>query len=205
MSELLRKVEDYVREEYSREIWSDFDYHNLYHTVTVADQAAKLAKDSHLPESESEILLIAAWFHDLGYEMGVEGHEEVGAGFASEFLKKESASDDTIVGVRNLILATTIGYDNFDTLSKKIIRDADLSNTGLKGFIKRSRALRSEWRNKREIIFDDNEWEELQIKFLTELDYLSPAAQKRYKAKRKKNLKKYKKKIRKQKSLLRKD
>jgi len=197
MSELLQKVEEYVRKEYSREGWNDFDYHNLDHTVNVVKEVMELAELSGLSQAHTEQLIIAAWFHDLGYEIEVDGHEEISAEIAAKFLKENDATDHVIEEIRNLILATKVNYEDFNVLPKKIIRDADLSNAGLKGFVKWSRTLRSEWSKKLERNFEDKEWDDLQLNYLSNLEYLSPAGIERYDARRIKNLKTYKKKTKK--------
>tara|TARA_Y100000385_G_C13109568_1_gene651673 strand:- start:20574 stop:21188 length:615 start_codon:yes stop_codon:yes gene_type:complete len=195
MSVLLQKVEDFVTKQYSRSVWNDFDYHNLEHTLNVVKEARDLAIRSNLPNNIVETIEIAAWFHDLGYEYGVEGHELKSFELAKKFLSKEGATLLLIEEVGNLIQATSIGFERFQSLSQKIMRDADLSNAGLKGFKKCSNALRREWATKMNQEYDDIGWANLQIHYLSNLSYLSESANDKYSKRKRKNLKKYKKRL----------
>ncbi|MEE9374228.1 MAG: HD domain-containing protein [Saprospiraceae bacterium] len=195
MSVLLQKVVQYVQEEYSRPHWAEFDYHNLSHSHNVAREVKYLAQASKLSKKEIEILEIAAWFHDLGYEQGVVGHEMISIEISKAFLIKENAPEETIDQVSALIKATCPEFKDFQSLSQKIICDADLSNAGLKGFKKCSKALRKEWFKIQDRKYSTNEWALLQVQFLSNLNYLSEAGKIKYNKRKSKNLKKYEKKV----------
>jgi len=195
MSTLLQKVANFVLEEYSRPVWNNFEYHNIDHIQNVVGEVKSLGKKSGLSEDNIANLQIAAWFHDLGYEKGVVDHEETSCEIAKEFLISENVSENIISEIVDLIKATRPGFESFETISQKIIRDADLSNAGLKGFKKCSNALRAEWVKIQDRQYDDEGWYNLQIDYLTNLEFLSKAAKKKYSKRRKKNLKKYKKRL----------
>ena len=195
MSGLLKEVESFVIEEFSRKVWNDFAYHNLDHTQNVVREARNLAKISNLSKDKIELLEIASWFHDLGYEFGMEGHEAMSIKIAKKYLSKSKLSQSEIKDVENLIKATRPGFERFQTISQKIIRDADLSNAGLKGFKKCSNKLRKEWAVISKKDYRDVEWSNLQIQYLSNLKYLSDAARQKYNKRKKKNLKKFKKRL----------
>lgn len=195
MSALLQKVAHFVMNEYTRPVWTRYAYHNIDHIQNVVKEVKDLAERADLSKELILNLEIAAWFHDLGYEKGVMGHEETSCEIATKFLKKHKVSKERILEVVELIKATRPGFEIFKTVSQKIIRDADLSNAGLKGFKKCSNALRQEWDTIQNRQYDDKGWYNLQIDYLSTLSYLSIAGQKKYSKRKKKNLKKYRKRL----------
>jgi HD superfamily phosphodiesterase len=190
MSDLLREVEGFVRSEYSKPGWQDFPYHNISHTESTVQEVAQLAKNSNVKKEKLENLLIAAWFHDLGYSLDNQNHESKSAQLAQEFLTKKQLDSSRIEIIQDLILSTSAHYSSFDSVSKEILHDADLSSAGMKGFAKRSNLLRQEWQDKFDKSYSDDEWNELQIDYLSSLGYKSIAGIEKYDKRRQKNLKK---------------
>ena len=193
MNSLNDKVSAFVIDQFSRPVWKEYAYHNLDHTLIVVNECEHLAHISGLSDEKTATLILAAWFHDLGYDKGVEGHEIRSCKIARKFLKKQKAPGSLIDEVESLIKATHTSFERFQTLSQKIIRDADLSNAGLKGFRKCSDKLRREWAEKVGTNYTDKEWFELQFNYLSNLKYLTKAGKKKYNKRKKRNTKKYKK------------
>ena len=192
MQELLNKVEAFVSEEFKKPVWKDFDYHNSSHTLQVVEEVRQLGKLTKLSDTQMFELEIAAWFHDLGYSEGVEGHENISASIAENYLKEHSCPPQTVESVKSLIYATNPSFTDYQSISQKLIRDADLSNAGLEEFIKWNSKLRKEWSQKLSREFTDNEWEIAQYEYLNSLKYLSEAAKARYNKVKEQNLDFYK-------------
>ena len=51
-------------------------YHNFDHTLLVVEAVNEIALAENISESDKEILLIAAWFHDVGFVKNHKNHEE---------------------------------------------------------------------------------------------------------------------------------
>lgn len=200
MNDLLQKVKKYVVEEYSQSSWADFDYHNIDHITIVVEEATELASLSHLNEEDTQVLLVAAWFHDLGYVQGQVGHEKLSAHLAGEFLKEHSQSETFIKKVKSTIIATTVGFTDFNSFTQKLMHDADLSHAGRSDFGQFSNALRTEWFKKLNRSFTDLEWDESQVYFLSNLSYLTPAAVDKFDNFRMENLSHYSKEVKRRKS-----
>lgn len=76
--------------------------HGFVHVWHVIENAQKLAKMFNLSEKESEILLISATLHDIGYILGREDHAKNGSILACEFLQNK-LPDNEIEMVCNAI------------------------------------------------------------------------------------------------------
>jgi HD superfamily phosphodiesterase len=91
---------------------------------------------------ESEMVIIAAWFHDTGYIKGSENHENESVCIVSDFKGKDK-SDEYIQKIASIIRATTFNHVP-QTLLEKIIRDADYFHFTDNYSIK-CNLLRKEW------------------------------------------------------------
>lgn len=166
MDNLIAEAEKHVTHLFNEKLNSNFVYHNLTHTQLVVEKVKELSDLSNLSDSEKEQLIIAAWFHDTGFTESIDKHEEKSAFIAEAFLKKQNASEVTIKTVKELILATVMDFDP-NTLSEKIIRDADCSHIGSKDFSDVSELLRKEWELACNKAMTEAEWLQENINFLT--------------------------------------
>lgn len=143
MDALEVKVEKFVTQKLGKQIDQKYLYHNLRHTQRVVKSAQELIEGEDVEEQDHEKLMVAAWFHDIGYLDSHDNHEEHSCKTAKEFLKSENCDDDFIEEVCHLILATKMNYEP-KTHLEKIMRDADSSHFAKKSFIQTSELLREE-------------------------------------------------------------
>lgn len=142
-TELLNKVESHIRELFNAST-VELNYHNLDHTKGVVAAASSIAEHYTLAPDDLEALMIAAWFHDIGYLFGVtKGHEERGVEDAKAFLTKEGAKPELFEKVSECILATKLPQSPKSLISK-IICDADLYHFGTDNFIENNKKMRKE-------------------------------------------------------------
>ncbi|MGB2759914.1 MAG: Pycsar system effector family protein, partial [Maribacter stanieri] len=118
-------------------------YHNLRHTQRVVDSTKELIEGENIKDNESELLLVAAWFHDLGYTITYHNHEEHSCKLAKEFLTENNYPTPFIEQVCSLIMATKKNYSPANEL-EKIMRDADSSHFHIKNFMATTELLREE-------------------------------------------------------------
>jgi uncharacterized protein len=187
MSELLNKVSEYASKIITEKLPKEIVYHNIEHTKEVVDTANDIGKHSGLPESEMEILLIAAWFHDIGITGNYNNHEEKSASIAKDFLQKNNYPSEKIEKVINLILATRLPQEP-KNLIEKVICDADISHIGKKEFNTRSQLLRKEWENTLGKKTNDKEWLKNNIDFLSHSKFHTKYAKENFEKQRLKNL-----------------
>ena len=137
---LLNKTKEFVAGFIADNITEKICYHNIDHTLEAVEAAEVIGHKLNIPDQDLEIVLIAAWFHDTGYFLGCEDHEEASASIMARFLKEESVDEEMIAKVRNCILATKIPQSPQNIL-EKIVCDADLYHLGTDKFFDKSELL----------------------------------------------------------------
>ncbi|HDZ05465.1 hypothetical protein LCGC14_0071140 [marine sediment metagenome] len=143
MSSIVSKAEVFATDKLTGNINPNYLYHNLRHTQRVVNSTKELIEGEHIGDKESELLLVAAWFHDLGYTIAHNNHEEHGCKLAKDFLTKNNCPTPFIEHICSLIMATKKNYSPTNEL-EKIIRDADSSHFHVKNFMATTELLREE-------------------------------------------------------------
>ncbi|PHR72164.1 MAG: phosphohydrolase [Lutibacter sp.] len=168
-------VKGFISSLYKDKLAVEVVYHNFDHTLQVVEAANEIAIAENISESDKEILLIAAWFHDVGFVENHKEHEEESKKIATEYLKDKGLSKEKIVKVLSCIDATKMPHKPKSNL-EKILCDADLFHLGSEDFGNRSSLLRSEW----EVLFDkhmtDIEWLEENQNFIANHKYFTDYA-----------------------------
>jgi len=169
--ELLSKVKNYVSNILNNDLPDVYHYHNANHTYNVVKNAALLADESGLKEDERNALLIAAWFHDVGYIKSNDNHEKHSADMAQSYLEGLGVAEATIQKVKGLIKATELGVKPSGLL-EGLIKDADMYAIAVDpedyNF---SQRLRKEWQQTKNRSYTDEEWYKLNYDFFAEFDY----------------------------------
>ncbi|WP_422090250.1 Pycsar system effector family protein [Tenacibaculum ovolyticum] len=187
MKDLLIEVEKFVINLLNENLKASFVYHSISHTQRVVEKTKELIEGMAIDEKSAEILLIAAWFHDVGYMESIENHEEESIKVAKVFLRKHKVSDDVIQTVLKLILATKMGVTPLNEL-EKVICDADCAHLGSKNFGDYTSLLRKEWELTKEYVVSDAKWNEENIQFLTNHRFYTDFAAKNWSKGASKNL-----------------
>ena len=104
--DIVEKAEAHVFHLFKDKLSPDYIYHNFNHTLRVVHNAALIAKEEGISDDEAQMVILAAWFHDLGYIDGDKGHEKRSAGMAEKFLEKRGYPEDKIKTVVRLIEVT---------------------------------------------------------------------------------------------------
>ena len=115
------------------EIHFKYAYHNFEHIADVYSAAERIAKQEGVSEKETNLLLIAVLFHDAGFMLNSEDHEVLSCKIALDNLPDFEFTQEEIVAVLALIMATKIPQ-NPQNLLEKIICDADLDYLGRSDF-----------------------------------------------------------------------
>lgn len=165
MEDLLLKVEKYVLNLLSKKLSYNYLYHNISHTQRVVNATKELIEGENISEVDANVLLLAAWFHDVGYVKGVENHEEASVRIVTNFLEEYNIDDSIINNVNRLIRATKMDAEADDAL-EKIIRDADCAHLAIKSFSDISDLLKEELNLVCNKNYSDSEWIQVNISFL---------------------------------------
>ena len=176
---LLLDVESYAVNFITRNVSKDYTFHDLQHTISVVKAANRIGKEMNLTEEELEVLQIAAWFHDLGYDQGKEGHEERGCEYVANFLAPIGYPADKLEKIQNIIRSTQLNKTPNSDL-EKIICDADLSHLGKRDYWDRCSRIRDELAATRNKVMSDEEWVDFELDFMLSQGFHTSAAEKLY-------------------------
>lgn len=177
--EIVRKVSNYVFSLFKERLSKKLVYHNYKHTFEIVKEARELGEAYKLPDADIEALVLAAWFHDVGYVDTYVGHEEKSIEMATTFLQEEGYPEDRIQVINDCILATQADHPPA-TLLQEILADADLANIGKDTFFANAELLRVEWEIFLNRFFTDAEWAQNQLDFLAGRSFKTEVAQERY-------------------------
>lgn len=189
-NEILTKVKNHCKDLLSKSKCKSLQFHNYQHTLNVVQNAEIIAIKSELSEEDKEMVIISAYFHDVGNMEKSRQHEMLSCSIARKFLENENYPKDKINIIENIILATEINREPTNLL-EEIICDADLSHLGKKTFLVQNLQLREEWSNFLGLVFTDEEWLNLNLKFLNEHHFYTDVARNLYSKQKSLNLLKF--------------
>lgn len=172
---LLIEVETHTINFITEQVSADFAYHNVQHTKDVVAAAQQLGEAYHLHSKEMELLLFAAWFHDMGYDEGPIDHEKRGAEYAKSFFEKRNFDESDIQIIQNCILATKMPQSP-NNLMEKILCDADMSHLGKKIYWERCGRIRQELALTKSTTMAEPEWVDFELNFIKKHTYHTPKA-----------------------------
>ena len=184
---LITAAEAYVAEFYRTHFSEKYIFHDFQHTKEVVEATKQIVAGYELSDQEVEILILAAWFHDIGYIEGAEKHEERSCKYARAFLKENNYPEANISLILECIRATKIGAIP-DTLLEKILCDADLSHLGSKMYWEHCTRLRQELFLTQSIVMSEHEWINFELDFITHQQYYTEVAQELYDKRKQKHV-----------------
>lgn len=185
---ILKSAEEYTRVFFAQHISDKYTYHNLQHTINVVNAVKEICAQEELTEEEIESLEIAAWFHDMGYDQGAEGHEQRSAEYATKFLKESHFSKERINIICAGILATKYPQAP-TTLLEKILCDADLNHLGKDTYWDRCGKVRQELALVKNLIMNEQEWIDFELKFMKNHEFHTKVGQDVYEKNKVKHIK----------------
>ncbi len=174
-NEFFKDVQSFVFNLFKKELTSKAIYHNYEHTYSVVVAANEIALAENVSEDELEIVLLAAWFHDTGFTIDANNHENESKKIATKYLEKKGIEEDKIQQVLSCIQATRMPQNPTNKL-EKIICDADLFHLGTEKNSEKANLLRSEWELLCDKHLTDIEWLKENIKFFGEHKYFTDYA-----------------------------
>lgn len=189
---LFAEIESYVKGFFEANISPNYVYHDLDHTIYVVESVADFAKKLELSESDKEIVLIAAWFHDLGYDQGQMGHEERSCEYAKSFFSERGFSTTKIEKVMGCIRATKLPQ-NPQNLLEEIVCDADLAHLGNDTYWDRCARVRQELLLTKNVIMSEQEWVDFELDFVANHEYHTEIAREMFDKRKEKHLRQLRK------------
>lgn len=185
--DILKISEDYAKNLLKDKLSSVYTYHNLDHTIQVVDKIKILAKEENISPEDTENLLLAGWFHDLGYVDDADNHEEESQKIAADFLRKNEFPEERIQKIGELILATDKFYKPKNQL-EEVIKDADLYHLASDDYFRICENLRQEIKEVHHQKFSKQQWSELNIVFFSKHQFYTKYAKENWQPIKEKNV-----------------
>ena len=158
-------LQDMIFERLEQELPKNLYYHNVKHAIDVLVQIEIIGKEEQVGDDDLLLLKTAALFHDAGFLLGYDDHEDLGVQLAKSVLPKYNFDEVQIQTISELIYATKLPH-NPKNLLEEIICDADLDYLGRDDYFPVSRDLYRELIEYNVIKKSEYEWNKMQIKFL---------------------------------------
>lgn len=188
MENIVDTISKQVTHLLANDLPSTFMYHNLRHTRRVVAKTKELAEGMELSPEHSQLVVLAAWLHDVGYLQHHLGHERESCKMAKTMLAEIKYPEAKIKEVCRLIMATERGKAPQDLL-EKIIKDADAAHLAQKDFRSISEMLRDELLQTGRGDYNLSEWRNMNIDlFRNEHRFYTPYALEHWQGGKDKNL-----------------
>lgn len=142
----------------------DFPYHDIEHTKSVVRSASFICEYEQVDDQTCTEIILAAWFHDVGYAEDPQNHEALGCQFLENFLIENGVTDLNNERLSKLIQATNL-VTQPTSLAEQIIKDADLHYLGTHAYLDIAEDLRTEWKRLKGVEYTDLEWSGVNLDF----------------------------------------
>ncbi|HDR88922.1 MAG TPA: HD domain-containing protein [Bacteroidetes bacterium] len=167
-------IQEVILDKLEKELPSYLYYHNVKHTVDVVTEVELIGWAEGCSDEEILLLKTAALFHDAGHTVQYDNHEYYGKVMAREMLPSYHYTPEQIDRICEIIMATQLPPKPKNLL-EKIICDSDLDYLGRSDFIPVSNTLYRELKEQNKI-GSLNDWNKLQIKFISGHQYFTKTA-----------------------------
>jgi len=168
-------IQELVLDKLEKELPAYLYYHNVKHTVDVVTEVELIGWAEGLADEDILLLKTAALFHDAGHTVAYDEHEYHGTQLVKEWLPGFAYTQEQIEKICSIIMATKLPPQPKD-IHQQIICDADLDYLGRSDMIPVSNNLYKELQEQNKI-GSFNDWNKLQVKFITGHTYFTKTAQ----------------------------
>ncbi|MCH7657052.1 MAG: HD domain-containing protein [Bacteroidetes bacterium] len=167
-------MQEVILDKLEEELPGKLYYHNVKHTVDIVTEVELIGWGEGISDEEILLIKTAGLFHDVGHVVQYADHEYHGTLIAREMLPKYNYSEKQIDRICDVIMSTKLPPKPKDLL-QSIICDADLDYLGRSDFIPVSNTLFKELKEQN-MIGTLNDWNKLQVKFITGHQYFTKTA-----------------------------
>jgi len=192
--EIVEEAKRYVSELIIDKLPENIEFHTIDHAKDVVRSVEIIGQKSGLTESELNIARVCAWFHDVGFVVEPENHEDEGARLAEDFLTSLGVEEEIIDQIKNCILATRIPQQPKDLIAQ-VLCDADLMHLADENYFDLIDSMRREWINLTGEKFGKRKFHKTSERFFQKHNYHTEYAKKEIQPKKEKNFELLKKEI----------
>jgi uncharacterized membrane-anchored protein YitT (DUF2179 family)/predicted metal-dependent HD superfamily phosphohydrolase len=167
---------EFISKKLTNELAPELMYHSFAHTMEVYSAAQRYAEEEGIVGEELHLMLTAVLLHDSGFIYQSYHHEERSCEVARSLLPEFDYTPEEIEQIAGMILATRIPQAP-KTHLEQIVCDADLDYLGRNDYTNIADGLYEEMRLAGQIK-NENEWIDVQIRFLENHQYHTETARK---------------------------
>jgi len=193
-SPVLDQTKKFVIDLITNKLPDQYVYHNLQHTMDVVAAVQEIANQSNLENDQVEVVMTAAYLHDIGYITNKVKHEDHSITLSREFLTQLGAEKKYIEEVVGCIEATKIPQSP-KNLAQQVLCDADLHHLGSEHYFEKAELLRTEFSILENDIITESEWLDMSTVFIDNHRYFTDYGKSTLGPRKAKNLKKIKKRL----------
>ncbi len=177
---------NYIINKLNDELPEYLNYHNASHTLDVYEAAKRLGIADGVTGDELTLLLTAAYYHDCGFLVKANGHEEESCRIVRKKLPEFGYDNEAIDKICGMIMATRLPQSPKNHL-EEILADADLDYLGRDdfSFIANQLFLENSFFG---TAGDMDEWNRKQVAFMEKHQYFTKTANNLRQAKKDANL-----------------
>lgn len=186
-NELLRETAQFVERYMQEHLTDGMVFHNYRHTAKVVRACDLISMEGNLSKHDRHLVHLAAWFSNIGYQENADKHEERSAKLAKDFFETKGLDKDDIREIQECIMATQ-SPQHPHSETARILCDAVLYHLSDNNYFDELKLLRKEWELTKGIIYNDEEWFQLNIDFLNNHFYFTPFARRNFNKEKKSNL-----------------
>jgi predicted metal-dependent HD superfamily phosphohydrolase len=179
-------AKQFILQKQEAELPKYLTYHSIHHIHDVYEAVCRHIEAVGLQAGDALLLQTAALFHDSGFMVQAQGHEEISCSFAQEYLPGFGYSKEQVEAVCGMIRATKIPQTPYTPL-EEILADADLDYLGRDDFKPISNSLFEELKYMGAVA-NEQEWNQMQVRFFESHHYFTPQAKAWREAKKEENL-----------------
>jgi uncharacterized protein len=169
MEEPFEKIYANTIEKLESELPDHLTYHSLDHILYVLKRAEYIANKEGIDKYNTFLIKVAALYHDMGFIISPENHEETSCELARNELPEYNLSKEDIEKICGMIMATKIPQNPQNDL-EKVLADADLEYLSTKNFFPVSEKLFYELKHFNNDL-NREKWNQIQIKFISNHSY----------------------------------
>jgi len=164
------------------ELSEKLSYHGVHHTFDVLNVTEDICALDRISPYHTMLLKTAALFHDSGFVINNQNHEQLGCGIVRENLPRFGYTSEEIEMICGMIMATKIPQSPKTPL-EEILCDADLDYLGRDDFYPIGRSLFEELKSFN-VLQTEEAWNRIQVGFLEKHSFFTETTKNRRAAKK---------------------
>jgi predicted metal-dependent HD superfamily phosphohydrolase len=197
MNSIVKKASQFVLDYLNANLSTTFIYHNYQHTHYVVSKIEEIIATEALTDEEKEIVLLAGWFHDIGYAIDKAKHEDHSMTIAKKYLDENNYDASKTAKVLDCINATKL-HETPKNKLEAIVHDADFAHLADVNYQAISENLRLEFANTNCGTYSNEAWLQENIKIFKQNKYYTEYANLNWNPIKNENLKALLKQLKKQ-------